>query len=661
MLRVTDVKKAFGGQSVLAGLSFQLNPGERAGLVGRNGAGKTTLLRLILGDEEPDTGAISLTPGETLGYLSQDSQLDSGRTLHDELLSVFAAILDLEREQREVERLLSTTAEEARLLALVERHDTLLTAFDRLGGYTIEAEVGKVMDGLGFVPADREKLVDQFSGGWQMRVGLAKLLLQAPDVLLLDEPTNHLDLAAVEWLAEYLRGYKGSIFIVSHDRWLLDRVCTRILELENGAVVPWSGNYSAYLKQKAERLEAQTAAYARQQEYLGKQEAFIARFRGKPSKTRATQSREKLLEKMERVDAPPAAARRLAFRFPATSPSGRETMLLRRVRKGYGDHVVFEGVTFTMERGDRIALIGPNGAGKTTLLRLLAREEQPDRGSVTWGHNVRPAYFTQHQAESLDPTHTVFEEVYEVAPPSWTQTDVRSLLGRFLFRGDDVFKAIDVLSGGERSRVALAKLLLSPTNVLLLDEPTNHLDIPAREVLEEALAGYDGAFVIATHDRYLLDQVTNKVIEVAGGHVTVHNMGYREFVAERSKGPGSAGRGTAKAASVAAAGPRPDAAPDPVQTEAAPSRPGGNGQRSTANGQRPATKVRSDLRTTEQQIEALEQRNEELAQKLADPDLYRHADDYQVVLQEHEEVAAELSLLTARWEELARHVEALTP
>jgi ATP-binding cassette subfamily F protein 3 len=645
MLRVTDVKKAFGGQSVLAGLSFQLNPGERAGLVGRNGAGKTTLLRLILGEDEPDAGSITLTPGETLGYLAQDIQFDSERTLHDELLSVFARILELEREQRQLEADLSSTTDDAHLLTLVERHDALQTEFERLGGYTIEAEVGKVMDGLGFTPADRSKHVNQFSGGWQMRVGLARLLLRAPDVLLLDEPTNHLDLFAVEWLAEYLRNYKGSIFIVSHDRWLLDRVCTRILELENGAVVPWSGNYSAYLKQKAERLEAQAAAYERQQEYLGKQEAFIARFRGKPTKTRATQSREKLLEKIERVEAPPPPARRLAFRFPATTPSGRETMLLRRVRKGYGDHTVFDGVTFTIERGDRIALIGPNGAGKTTLLRLLAQEEQADRGSVTWGHNVRPAYFTQHQAESLDPTHTVFEEVYEVAPPGWTQTDVRGLLGRFLFRGEDVFKTISVLSGGERSRVALAKLLLRPTNVLLLDEPTNHLDIPAREVLEDALAGYDGAFVIATHDRYLLDQVTNKVIEVTGGKMTVHTVGYREFVEQRAKGRRDVGMRGDGDEGMTKTGQKQPRTPSPL----IPSSP------------RPPipSRTRSELRTTEQQIEALEQRSDELAQKLADPDLYRRSDDYQLVLQEHEEVTSELSSLTERWESLARQVEEL--
>jgi ATP-binding cassette, subfamily F, member 3 len=650
MLRVTDVKKAFGGQVVLAALSFQLNPGERAGLVGRNGAGKTTLLRLILGEDEPDGGSIAVTPGDTLGYLAQDIQFDSERTLHDELLSVFARILALEGEQRLLEAELSATADDARLLTLVERHDALQTEFERLGGYTIEAEVGKVMDGLGFSPADRDKRVNEFSGGWQMRVGLAKLLLRAPDILLLDEPTNHLDLFAVEWLAEYLRAYKGSIFIVSHDRWLLDRVCTRILELENGAVVPWSGNYSAYLKQKEERLEAQAAAYARQQEYVGKQEAWIARFRGKPSKTRATQSREKLLDKIERVEAPPPPGRRLAFRFPATTPSGRETMLLRRVRKGYGDHVVFDGVTLTMERGDRIALIGPNGAGKTTLLRLLAREEQPDRGSVTWGHNVRPAYFTQHQAESLTPDHTVFAEVYEVAPPGWTQTDVRSLLGRFLFRGEDVFKEIGVLSGGERSRVALAKLLLRPTNVLLLDEPTNHLDIPAREVLEDALAGYDGAFVIATHDRYLLDQVTNKVIEVTSGQVTVHPVGYREFVEQR--------KGRAKDEGMRRSGDeeRKKDAPHPL-ISSSPHLPLSS---SPPSASRVAAKTRSDLRTTEQEIEQLEQRSEELAQKLADPDLYRHADDYQLVLQEHDEITKELSRLTERWEDLARQVEVLS-
>ena len=654
MLRVDDVKKAFGGQAVLSAVSFQLNPGERVGLVGRNGGGKTTLLRLILGEETPDAGSITRLPGETLGHLAQDVQLTSRRTLHDELLSVFAQLLAVEAEQRRLEAELGATADEERLLAMVERHDALQAEFARLGGYTVEAEVGKVMDGLGFLPADRDRPVDQFSGGWQMRIGLGKLLLQAPDILLLDEPTNHLDLFAVEWLAEYLRAYKGSIFIVSHDRWLLDRVCTRILELERGEVTSWPGNYSAFLALKTQKLEQQAAAYERQQEYLARQQAFIDRFRGKPSKTRATQSREKLLEKMELVEAPPPEARRVAFRFPSCSPSGRETMLLRKVRQAYGDHVVFDDVTFTIERGDRIALIGPNGAGKTTLLRLLAKEEPPVRGTVTWGHNVRPAYFTQHQAESLDPEHTLFEEVWQAAPQGWTQTDVRNLLGRFLFRGDDVFKPIAVLSGGERSRAALAKLLLRPTNVLLLDEPTNHLDIPAREVLESALDRYEGAFVIATHDRYLLDRVTNKVIEVAAGHVRVHSRGYREFVEAKA-----GGRGTTTGAAVRAVGTAVTArtaAPSPsAANRLEPATKRGRDGRAAPN---PRPRERSELRAAEREIDMLEKRAGQLGERLADPALYRAPDEYHAVLEEHQAVSAELARLTERWEELARAVEA---
>ncbi len=654
MLAAVNLKKGFAGQVVLDELSFQLNPGERIGLVGRNGAGKTTLLRLLLGDDEPDSGSIVLTPGTSLGYLTQDIELDQEGSLHDELLSVFGSILELERQQRVVESELTEAADEARVLALVERHDALQVQFESQGGYTIEAEIGKVMDGLGFQPADRDKPVGQFSGGWQMRAGLAKLLLQGPDVLLLDEPTNHLDLFAVEWLAEYLRGYKGSVFIVSHDRWLLDRVCTRILELERGKVTSWPGNYSAFLAAKAQQQELQAAAYERQQEYLTKQQAFIDRFRGKPTKTRATQSREKLLAKIERFEAPRSPERRLAFRFPSCSPSGRETMLLRRVYKAYGAQAVFADVTFTIERGDRIALIGPNGAGKTTLLRLLAREEQPDRGVVTYGHNVQLAFFTQHQADSLDVSHTPFEEVYSVAPPGWSETDVRGLLGRMLFSGDDVFKPIAVLSGGERSRVAVAKLLLRPTNVLLLDEPTNHLDIPAREVLEQALGRYEGAFVIATHDRFLLDQVTNKVVEVGGGGVTIHPVGYREFVAARGQGTGARRSGPdAGSAEAGRIGFRervssaPAAPPNPRRAAELEARPSGSNQRF----------ARERLRSTEEQIEQLEGHVRELEQQLADSSLYRDPDEYQRVLHDHEDTAAQLSVLAERWEELARRVE----
>ena len=639
MLRLDDIRKAYGGQTVLDGVTFQVNPKERVGLIGRNGGGKTTLLRLILGFEEPDAGSVTLTPGTSLGYLAQDVQLESARPLHDELLSVFADLLALESRQRELEVALGQTSDEQALLAFVEEHDALRVDFERLGGYTIEAEISKVMNGLGFTQEDRDKPVNQFSGGWQMRVGFAKLLLQAPDVLLLDEPTNHLDLQAVEWLAEYLQGYKGSLFVVSHDRWLLDRVCTHILALDDGTVTAWTGNYSAYLAAKAQQEEAQAAAYQRQQEYLSRQEAFIARFRAKPSKTRATQSREKLLDKMERIEAPSAPERRLAFQFPSTSPSGRETMLLRRVSKAYGGTPVFDDVTFSIERGDRVALIGPNGAGKTTLLRLLARDERPDRGSVTYGHNVRLAFYTQHQAESLDTSHTVYEAVHEAAPDGWSQTDLRSLLGRLLFRGEDVFKLIAVLSGGERSRVALAKLLLRPTNVLLLDEPTNHLDIPAREVLEEALAGYKGAFVIATHDRYLLDHVTNKVIEVKGGHVAVTPVGYREYVASR----GAATTPTPAAVRATSGNPRAPASP--------PSRP---------SRQPSATSVRAQLVATEHRVEALEAQIKALEDRLADADLYRDPDGYSAVLRDHEEARQDLETTTARWEELAERVAALS-
>ncbi len=649
MLTLTNVYLTYGHQDLLQGVTFQVNPRERVGLVGRNGTGKTSLLRLILGQEQPRSGTIALVAGTTMGYLAQDLTVDSQNTLRDELRSAFVELSATEQQLHAQEEALAAAHSPEAISLLVKDIERLRHDFERLGGYTMETEIGKVVAGMGFPLDQLDRPVSELSGGWQMRVGFAKLLLQAPNLLLLDEPTNHLDLQTVEWLAGYLKTYRGALLIVSHDRWFLDEVCTRILELERAEVTSWVGNYSSFLQQKQEQQDLQLKAHERQQEYIQKQQAFIDRFRATPSKTRATQSREKMINKIERIDAPDKPGRPVAFKFPPATPSGRETLLIKNVTKSYPKRRVLSNVTFTLERGDRVALIGPNGSGKSTLLRLLSRSEPPDGGTITYGHNVQLAYYTQHQAETLNTSHTALGELYAAAPRGWTQEDVRSLLGRFLFHGEDVFKHISVLSGGERSRLALAKLLLQPANVLLLDEPTNHLDIPARDVLEEALAHYAGSFIVSTHDRHLLNHVTNRVIELRAGEVLLHNVGYAELMANGAQ----TGRPGVKPPSGAPARPsgvfRPPAR-KPAATSARPS--------TTAKTDKKGSVVQQ-LATAEQRVEVLEREVHAFEERIADPALYRDRDAASELIRQHQEAVQALEGATATWAALAERAAAL--
>ena len=517
MLQVTSVTKYFGGDAVLEGASLELRPGERLALVGPNGAGKSTLLRIILGEVEPDSGQVRLAPGRSIAYLPQDAGVTPGRALYDEMLALFADVVALEAEQRRVEEEMARVDPNSpRVMSLAEEHAELHAEFDRRGGYTLEAEIGRVLHGLGFSQDDYRKRVEHFSGGWQMRIALARLLLQRPDMLLLDEPTNHLDLRATEWLEGYLRQYKGAVIVVSHDRYFLDVVATRTVELEGGRLVEYPGNYSFYVREKDRRRTALEAAFQRQQNYLNRQQAWIDRFHADKRRSSQTKSREKLLDKMERVDAPGRSGRAIGFRFPSSTPSGRKVFDLQNAGQAYGGKWVFQGLDLLIERGDRVALVGPNGAGKSTLLRVLAAVEKPAEGAVVVGANVLRAYYAQDQSETLNDDNTVLDEIYSIAPRDWSVQDVRTMLGRFLFSGDDVYKPIGVLSGGERSRLALARMLLRASNVLLLDEPTNHLDVSARETLEAALADYPGTLVLASHDRYLMDKLANKVVEMDG-------------------------------------------------------------------------------------------------------------------------------------------------
>lgn len=685
MLNVQQLVKHYGGQTVLNGVTFQINDRDRASLVGPNGAGKSTLLKIILRELEPDRGTIAVTPGTRVAYLAQDSQVDPGRTLQLEMESVFDRLNQLlDEEQATTAQMHGLEGEDPELLRLVDHHAYLLHEYERLGGYTRDVEIGRVLSGLGFSEADRSRDTGEFSGGWQMRIALAKLLLQAPDILLLDEPTNHLDIAAVEWLEDYLKAYRGAVLIVSHDRYVLDRVTTRTLELEGGAVRDWPGNYTWYVNEK-ERLRAeQESAYKRQQDYVEKQRAFIEKFRAKPSKTSVAQSREKFLEKMQddsatrgkrsanvrMVEAPKKSRRGIKFRFPECPPSGRDVLLLRKISKSFGDLHVLKNVNLQVERGDRIALVGPNGAGKSTLLRIMAEVDQPDKGSQLLGHNVRPSYFAQHQADILNVDRTVVDEVYEAAPPTWTEEDVRGLLGRFLFSNDDVFKKIGVLSGGERSRVALAKMLLRPANLLFLDEPTNHLDIAGREVLEQALQDYPGTFVIISHDRYLLDRVANKIVDIADGEVRLYVGNYTQYREQKAV--------QARTVPLTFETPAPaNKAPKEVRqtstgtpsAPAAPARPAKAGAGSSAA---PVHRSRSDraqrrsdssqtvtafsqrrLEQIEQQIMTLEAEKAVKEAEMANPDLYRDGDRWPSLLAEFEAVTRKLDDLNRQWNQMA--------
>src|SRR5579859_7683076 len=599
MLRIEDLKKDYGGQRVLDGASLALKPGERAALVAPNGAGKSTLLKIVAGLEDADSGRVILPTGSVVGYLAQDAGVQPGRSLHDEVLSAVADLLGIEESMRSIEHQINTQSDDD-LDALVHQHAELQEEFERRGGYGIEAEVGRVLDGLGFLATDRDRPTDQFSGGWQMRIALARLLLGRPDVLLLDEPTNHLDLAATEWLEDYIKASRATQLIVSHDRYFMDSVVQRVFELRQGRIEMFPpGNYSAYRQERTRRDEALQDVAQRQQDEIERVEAYIRRYKEGNRATMA-KSREKMLARLEaqRVAAP-RQDRVVKFAFPTCPPSGREVVILSKVDRAYGPRLVLEDVTLTIERAERIALIGPNGAGKSTLLRLLAGRDRPTRGTATLGVGVRPAYFAQDQAEHLDPANTVFDEVYQAAPASWDIQAVRDLLGRFLFSGEDQFKSVATLSGGERSRVALAKLLLRPNNLLLLDEPTNHLDIATRERLEDTLSGYTGTLIVATHDRFLVNRLATRVIEVADRGIHSYAGTYADYL--RSK---TAAAAAAAEAAVAAQPPRTRVPRENEQDPAARRR------------------VAADLREAERQVTLAEERLRSVEAVLSDPSSY---------------------------------------
>ena len=534
MIQLSGLTKRFGDRTLLDNVTWQVTDGERVGLAGPNGAGKTTLLKMLAGLDEPDAGLIIRPSGLTVGYLPQDGLEHAGRPLAEEAALAFAPLLEARAEIDRIEHALADPSlpDGEHEALLVKYHD--LTEFFRRGeGHSIDLRVTQVLEGLGFSKADFTKPAETFSGGWQMRIALAKLLLGRPTLLLLDEPTNHLDLDARNWLEDYLSSYPHAVILVSHDRFFLDAVVTRIAEISLRTITDYMGNYSQFLTERDARLERLRKAKQEQDDEIGRMRAFIDRFRYQATKAAQVQSRIKMMDKIVPIEVPPER-KRVAFTFPSCPKSGRTVIELHGVRKAYGDNVVLDNVDLHVERGDRIALVAPNGAGKSTLMRILSGEEPPDRGTRKEGHQLVMQYFAQDEANRLEPTRTVYETM-EVDSPVGMVPMIRNILGGFLFSGDDIHKKAGVLSGGERTRLAVARMLLRPANTLLLDEPTNHLDLDSKDVLLEALEDFGGTLIFVSHDRYFVDRLATKIIAVGHGGIEVYPGTYEQFLWSRTQ------------------------------------------------------------------------------------------------------------------------------
>ena len=693
MLTVQDLHLAFGGRVLFDGLSWTVRAGERVGLVGPNGAGKSTLLRVIAGDQTPDAGGVVYEGGATVGFLRQDTQeQDIDATPLEDALRAFDDVLRLEAESEALTAQMEAHPDHTSdaYFALVERFSRVQDRLVTREAHTAEARTAAVLSGLGFTDDEMRRPLTTFSGGWRMRVTLARMLLGEPDVLLLDEPTNHLDIESIDWLENHLTTYPGAVVLVSHDRYFLDRMTTSTADLVRGQIDSYAGNYSFYLEARKERRAHWQARYDNQQKEIADAERFIARFRAKATKAKQAQSRIKMLEKLERIPAPPPEANTIRFRFPDPPASGRQVVELGAFSKTYpapggGETVVFDHAEpLVLERGDKVALVGKNGAGKSTLARILLATEPID-GERRLDRRAEMAHFAQHQAEALNPNLTVFQALQEVSR-GHSDTELRSLLGAFLFTGDDAAKEVAVLSGGERSRLALARTLLSPANVLVLDEPTNHLDLVSKRVLAEALRQYTGTFVLVSHDRHFIDAVAESVWYVEDRTVRTYRGSYSETQWQREKGTAAkhlpSGDGAPNTPTPPP--PRRSAASEPSGGAAngtAP--PSGSGGKKTKEQKRREAEARNKLHRMmkdgavpsakelgpdlaqraldllEQSVAEKEAEKEALEAKMADPELYAKPDEFQKTMATLQTAQADLKALYKRWERLASQVEAL--
>ena len=660
MIQLSELTKSFGDRVLFDCVSWQITDRERVGLCGPNGAGKTTLLKMMAGMDEPDSGAVLKPSALTVGYLPQDGLSHAGRSLFDEASSAFEALLAVKAEMHALEeRLGDATIPEDEHNEMLHRYSDLQDRFRLHDGYSIELKTATVLQGLGFRTSDFERPTETFSGGWQMRIALAKLLLNQPDLLLLDEPTNHLDLEARNWLEEYLNAYPHAVILVSHDRFFLDSVVTRIADLTLRTLTDYHTNYSGYLAEHHERIEALRKAKHEQDEEIARVKMFIDRFRYQATKASQVQSRIKMLEKVVPIEVPPER-RKIHFDFPVCAKSGRTVLELKHARKTYGDLVVFGDLNLHIERGDRIALVGPNGVGKSTLMRILSGEEAPDSGDRTLGHNVVMQYFAQDEATRMDPDPTVYETLASGSPLHMVPA-IRNILGGFLFSGDDVYKRVRVLSGGERTRLAVARMLLQPSNTLLLDEPTNHLDLDSKEVLLDALVDYGGTLLFVSHDRYFVERLATKIIEVGRGTAIVYPGTYKEFLWHKAQptAPPSGQAATQRPPRAAEKRRAPvPAAAEPTRTPP-PTREAKKQIDAQARREHRAGQARQrEIERLEQQIGECEAAIKQLEQTMTAPGFYDDRAAAQPVIDDHQALMWKVGDLMHQWEELQSHAAA---